>query len=398
MSKVNNINNAINSSKVNGNLQVSQKIEFPKNKIIDAKLLKKEKNGEALIKIGNYNIKAKMPENVFLREGDQFKLQFTGKENNIWNFRFISINRTSIFYKIPTELINSHLINLKLPIVENSMEIAKALFKYNLPLNQENYKLLLPYSNNNSKLYLEAAAFLRSINIPITENNVKVMYEFLTNNQLLTNILYQIHFTLNQTGNINPIIMGIIQTLITNILKDPNKKEGEKIKNLTEITNKKLKSIINELDRALEKLPKNTKENLEKLSNILKGIYLINTSLKEEKTAFTIIPAIINGFPTTVELKIFYYVDKELKKVVNNRFSFELTVNAPTIGPVIISSSVIENNISTHIKKSQLPEETFINKKDLLQKMLQKENYNLGNYIVKYVDDINIEESINLVI
>lgn len=399
MSKVNNVNNAINSTKIGGNLNVQTEVNFPKDKILNAQLLERKPNGEAMIRIGNHNVKAKMPNNVYIRPGDSFRLQVIGKENDIWNFRFISINRSSIFYKISPDIVNSHLLSLKLPVTDNSVEIAKALFKYNLPLNAENYKSLLPFASTNSKVFLESAAFLKSMNIPVNNYNVKIIAEFLNNNQFLANILYSIHsyLTLNQT-NVNPIVLGIIQTLVSNILKGQDKKDSERIRNLNEITSKNLKGLISRIDKAVSMLQDSPlKNNLEKLGFILKGMGIINGSLNEEKVFFNIVPAIINGYPTTVEMKIFYYVDKELKTIERNRFSFEITVNAPKIGPVTISASVVENNVSAHIKKSLLPEEIFVNKKETLEKLVKEAGYNLGNLIVKYVYDPYIDEGVNFI-
>ncbi len=399
MSKVNNVNNAINSTKIGGNLNVQTEVNFPKDKILNAQLLERKPNGEAMIRIGNHNVKAKMPNNVYIRPGDSFRLQVIGKENDIWNFRFISINRSSIFYKISPDIVNSHLLSLKLPVTDNSVEIAKALFKYNLPLNAENYKSLLPFASTNSKVFLESAAFLKSMNIPVNNYNVKIIAEFLNNNQFLANILYSIHsyLTLNQT-NVNPIVLGIIQTLVSNILKGQDKKDSERIRNLNEITSKNLKGLISRIDKAVSMLQDSPlKNNLEKLGFILKGMGIINGSLNEEKVFFNIVPAIINGYPTTVEMKIFYYIDKELKTIERNRFSFEITVNAPKIGPVTISASVVENNVSAHIKKSLLPEEIFVNKKETLEKLVKEAGYNLGNLIVKYVYDPYIDEGVNFI-
>lgn len=399
MSKVNNVNNAINSTKIGGNLNVQTEVNFPKDKILNAQLLERKPNGEAMIRIGNNNVKAKMPNNVYIRPGDSFRLQVIGKENDIWNFRFISINRSSIFYKISPDIVNSHLLSLKLPVTDNSVEIAKALFKYNLPLNAENYKSLLPFASTNSKVFLESAAFLKSMNIPLNNYNVKIIAEFLNNNQFLANILYSIHsyLTLNQT-NANPVVLGIIQTLVSNILKGQDKKDSERIRNLNEITSKNLKGLISRIDKAVSMLQDSPlKNNLEKLGFILKGMGIINGSLNEEKVFFNIVPAIINGYPTTVEMKIFYYIDKELKTIERNRFSFEITVNAPKIGPVTISASVVENNVSAHIKKSLLPEEIFVNKKETLEKLVKEAGYNLGNLIVKYVYDPYIDEGVNFI-
>lgn len=397
MNKLNNINNAINSTKIAGNLNVSSEINFPKGKILNAQLIERNTNGEAILKIGNHSVRAKMPQNVFVRPGDNFRIQVIGKENETWNFKFLSINRSSIFYKISPVIINSYLISMKLPITDNSVEIAKALFKYNLQLNAENYKSLLPFSSHNSKLYLEAAAFLKSMNVQPNTFNVKIMYEFLNSNQLLANILYSIHsyLTLNPS-NINPTILGIIQTMVSNILKENNRKEGNKISNLNKLVSKELKGILERLDKAINLLQDSPlKNNLEKLSSILKGIGIINSSLQEEKVFFNIIPAIINGYPTTVELKIFYYIDKELRTIDRSRFSFEITVNAPKIGPVTISSSVFENNVSTHIKKSLLPEETFINKRKVLEDLISKAGYRLTSLIVEYISEINIDEGVD---
>ena len=397
MNKVNNLNNAISSTKISGNLSVSSQIEFPKDKILNAQFLERKSDGEALIRIGNYNIKAKMPNNVFVRPGDSFRLQVIGKDKDLWNFRFISINRSSIFYKISPDVVNSHLISLKLPITDSSIEIAKALFKYNLAFNSENYKALLPFGSLNSKIFLEAAAFLKSLNLPVNNTNVKIIAEFLNNNQFFSNILYTIYSQLSNI-NPNPTIMGIIQTFIANIIKDYSKKEGDKIKNLNHLTSKNLKNVVSRLDKIISSLADGAmKTNLEKLNYILKGIGLINSSLQDEKVFFNILPVVINGYPSTVELKIFYYVDKDVMSIDRSRFSFEITVNAPKIGPVIISASVVNNNVSAHIKKSLLPENVFLAKKDLLENLIKQAGFNLGNLLVQYVSDINLEEGINFV-
>lgn len=398
MSKVNNLNNAVNSTKISGNLNVTSEVNFPKDKILNAQLLEKKHDGQATLKIGNHTVKARMPQNVFIRPGDSFRLQVIGKENDIWNFKFVSINRSSIFYKISPDIVNSHLLNLKLPIAENSVEIAKALFKYGLELNIENYKSLLPFASAGSKLYLESAAFLKSMNLPVNSNTVKIMYEFLNNNQLLTSIIYSIQaYIANNPSNVNPFIMSVLQTLVANIL-GKGRQDSDKIKNINEIISKSSKGLISRIDKALSMLKDGPlRSNLEKLSSILKGIGMINSSLQEERAFFNIIPAIINGYPTTVELKIFYYIDKELKSIDRSRFSFELTVNTHKIGPVVISASVVNNNVSSHVKKASIDQEVFISKREILEKMISEAGYNLGNFIVNYIGEVNLDEGVNFI-
>ncbi|MEN3014489.1 MAG: hypothetical protein ABDH21_00270 [bacterium] len=398
MTRINSLNNLVYSTKIHGSVNLRSEVEFPKDKIINAQILEKNEKGEAKLKIGKYTVNAKIPPDVYLRPGDSFKLQVLGKEKDVWNFKFISINRSSIFYKISPEEINSHLIRHKLPVDDNSSEIIKALFKYGLELSVENYSALLPYSTSGSKLYLEAAAFLKSINIPVNPQNVKIFYEFLSNNLFLANILLTINQNLSSNPSINPIIQGIIQTFVANILKNNDKNAPERIRNINDINSKKINKIINFLDKEIPNLPdSNLKKNLEKLLDIMKAIKIINESLQEERTYFNVVPAIINGYPTTVEIKIFYYVDKETKKVEKDRFGFEITVNAPRIGPVTISASVVQNNVSTHIKKSTLPEEIFMENKQILENLLKEKGYKLGNMIVKYVSEINLEEGVNVI-
>jgi len=77
MSKeVANIDRALSTTKINGNLNINTtEINFPKNQILNAKVLQKESNNEVLLKIGSNLVKANVPNNIYLRPGDSFKLQ-----------------------------------------------------------------------------------------------------------------------------------------------------------------------------------------------------------------------------------------------------------------------------------------------------------------------------------
>jgi hypothetical protein len=403
MSKeVANIDRALSTTKINGNLNINTtEINFPKNQILNAKVLQKESNNEVLLKIGNNLVKANVPNNIYLRPGDSFKLQVVGKKDDLWNFKFISINRSSVFYKLSPDIINAHLINLKLPINDNSQEIVKAIFKYNLELNKENYRILSYFANLESKLFLEAAAFLRAFNLPVNNVTVRIMYEFLNNNQIFTNLILGTFSLINSQNlptNLYNAILSIIQTLGNNVLKDLDNEKGKKINDLNEIILKKNKDLANKIFSLIDSLKENKypllRNNLEKIGFILKGIDLINSNFEQTKILFNIIPVIINGYPTTAELKIIYYSDKD-NLIDKSRYSFEVNVNY--LGNTLVSGSVLENIVSIHIKKSSIKEAFFIENKELLSNLLNKVGFKLGNYLVEYIFDPNVDEGVNII-
>lgn len=403
MSKeVANIDRALSTTKINGNLNINTtEINFPKNQILNAKVLQKESNNEVLLKIGNNLVKANVPNNIYLRPGDSFKLQVVGKKDDLWNFKFISINRSSVFYKLSPDIINAHLINLKLPINDNSQEIVKAIFKYNLELNKENYRILSYFANLESKLFLEAAAFLRAFNLPVNNVTVRIMYEFLNNNQIFTNLILGTLSLINSQNlptNLYNAILSIIQTLGNNVLKDLDNEKGKKINDLNEIILKKNKDLANKIFSLIDSLKENKypllRNNLEKIGFILKGIDLINSNFEQTKILFNIIPVIINGYPTTAELKIIYYSDKD-NLIDKSRYSFEVNVNY--LGNTLVSGSVLENIVSIHIKKSSIKEAFFIENKELLSNLLNKVGFKLGNYLVEYIFDPNVDEGVNII-
>jgi hypothetical protein len=397
-----NIDRALSTTKINGNLNINTtEINFPKNQILNAKVLQKESNNEVLLKIGNNLVKANVPNNIYLRPGDSFRLQVVGKKDDLWNFKFISINRSSVFYKLSPDIINAHLINLKLPINDNSQEIVKAIFKYNLELNKENYRILSYFANLESKLFLEAAAFLRAFNLPVNNVTVKIMYEFLNNNQIFTNLILGTLSLINSQNlptNLYNAILSIIQTLGNNVLKDLDNEKGKKINDLNEIILKKNKDLANKIFSLIDSLNENKypllRNNLEKIGFILKGIDLINSNFEQTKILFNIIPVIINGYPTTAELKIIYYSDKD-NLIDKSRYSFEVNVNY--LGNTLVSGSVLENIVSIHIKKSSIKEEFFIENKELLSNLLNKVGFKLGNYLVEYIFDPNVDEGVNII-
>ena len=397
-----NIDRALSTTKINGNLNINTtEINFPKNQILNAKVLQKESNNEVLLKIGNNLVKANVPNNIYLRPGDSFKLQVVGKKDDLWNFKFISINRSSVFYKLSPDIINAHLINLKLPINDNSQEIVKAIFKYNLELNKENYRILSYFANLESKLFLEAAAFLRAFNLPVNNVTVKIMYEFLNNNQIFTNLILGTLSLINSQNlptNLYNAILSILQTLGNNVLKDLDNEKGKKINDLNEIILKKNKDLANKIFSLIDSLRENKypllRNNLEKIGFILKGIDLINSNFEQTKILFSIIPVIINGYPTTAELKIIYYSDKD-NLIDKSRYSFEVNVNY--LGNTLVSGSVLENIVSIHIKKSSIKEEFFIENKELLSNLLNKVGFKLGNYLVEYIFDPNVDEGVNII-
>jgi hypothetical protein len=403
MSKeVANIDRALSTTKINGNLNINTtEINFPKNQILNAKVLQKESNNEVLLKIGNNLVRANVPNNIYLRPGDSFRLQVVGKKDDLWNFKFVSINRSSVFYKLSPDIINAHLINLKLPINDNSQEIVKAIFKYNLELNKENYRILSYFANLESKLFLESAAFLRAFNLPVNNVTVKIMYEFLNNNQIFTNLILGNLSLINSQNlptNLYNAILNIIQTLGNNVLKDLDNEKGKKINDLNEIILKKNKDLANKIFSLIDSLKENKypfiRNNLEKIGFILKGIDLINSNFEQTKILFNIIPVIINGYPTTAELKIIYYSDKD-NLIDKSRYSFEVNVNY--LGNTLVSGSVLENIVSIHIKKSLIKEEFFIENKELLSNLLNKVGFKLGNYLVEYILDPNVDEGVNII-
>jgi hypothetical protein len=403
MSKeVANIDRALSTTKINGNLNINTtEINFPKNQILNAKVLQKESNNEVLLKIGNNLVRANVPNNIYLRPGDSFRLQVVGKKDDLWNFKFVSINRSSVFYKLSPDIINAHLINLKLPINDNSQEIVKAIFKYNLELNKENYRILSYFANLESKLFLEAAAFLRAFNLPVNNVTVKIMYEFLNNNQIFTNLILGTLSLINSQNlptNLYNAILSIIQTFGNNVLKDLDNEKGKKINDLNEIILKKNKDLANKIFSLIDSLKENKypfiRNNLEKIGFILKGIDLINSNFEQTKILFNIVPVIINGYPTTAELKIIYYSDKD-NLIDKSRYSFEVNVNY--LGNTLVSGSVLENIVSIHIKKSSIKEAFFIENKELLSNLLNKVGFKLGNYLVEYIFDPNVDEGVNII-
>jgi len=400
--EVSNIDRALNTTKINGNLNINTtEINFPKDKILNAKVLQKESNNEVLLKIGNNLVKANVPNNIYLRPGDSFRLQVIGKKDDLWNFKFVSINRSSVFYKLSPDIINAHLINLKLPINDNSQEIVKAIFKYNLELNKENYRILSYFANLESKLFLESAAFLRAFNLPVNNITVKIMYEFLNNNQIFTNLILGTLSLINSQNlptNLSNTILNILQTLGNNVLKDLDNEKGKKINDLNEIILKKNKDLTNKIFSLIDNLKENKypllRNNLEKIGFILKGIDLINSNFEQTKILFNIVPVIINGYPTTAELKVIYYSDKD-NLIDKTRYSFEVNINY--LGNTLVSGSVLENIVSIHIKKSTIKEAFFIDNKELLSNLLNKVGFKLGNYLVEYIFDPNVDEGVNII-
>ncbi|MGC8734610.1 MAG: hypothetical protein ACP5RD_06190 [bacterium] len=394
-----NLDRALNSTKINGNLNLRDEgINFPKNQILNAKVLQKENNNQVLLRIGNHSVKANIPNNIYLRPGDSFRLQVIGKEGDLWNFKFVSINRSSVFYKLSPDVINAHLINLKLPINDNSQEIVKAIFKYNLELNKENYRILSAFANLESKLFLESAAFLRAFNLPVNNITVKIMYEFLNNNSVFTNLILGTLSLINSSNlpsGLYNAIYSILQSFGNNILKELDNEKGKKISDLNEIILKKNKNLANRIFSLVDNLKDNKypllRNNLEKIGFILKGIDLINSNFEQTKILFNIIPVIINGYPTTAELKVIYYSDKN-NLIDKSRYSFEVNVLN-----TLVSGSILDNIVSIHIKKSIFDEKIFIQNQELLEELLNKVGFKLGNYLVDYIIDPNIDEGVNII-
>lgn len=392
-----NLDRALNSTKINGSLNLKDEgINFPKNQILNAKVLQKQDNDQVLLKIGNHSVKASVPNNIYLRPGDSFRLQVVGKEGDIWNFKFLSINRSSVFYKLSPDIINAHLINLRLPIDDNSQEIVKAIFKYNLELNRENYRILSAFASLESKLFLESAAFLRAFNLPVNNVTVKIMYEFLNNNNVFTNLILgtlSLINSINLPSNLYNAIYSILQSFGNNILKELDNEKGKKIADLNEIILKKNKDLTNKIFSLVDNLDRYPllRNNLEKIGFVLKGIELINSNFEQTKILFNIIPVIINGYPTTAELKVIYYSDKN-NLIDKSRYSFEVN-----IFNTLVSGSVLDNIVSIHIKKSIFDKNIFIQNQKLLEELLNKVGFKLGSYLVDYIIDPNVDEGVNII-
>ena len=121
--------------------------------------------------------------------------------------------------QVDTELdnIRNTLTNLKLPVTDKNIELAKALKEQNLPVTADSMSKIMELVSKNTDLKPASAAFLTAANMSSDKNNIEKLQSLLAGRLKISNDIGELVKLIN--GNSNSSTTDVKSTVVNNILE-----------------------------------------------------------------------------------------------------------------------------------------------------------------------------------
>lgn len=144
-----------------------------------------QQNGQFFLQLGDQMLKA--DSRVPLRIGDTISLRVQGENKGQINLQLVSTPLT----KMSMADLSQTLTNLKMPVDQGNLNLAKTMVELKIPLTKENFaqmkQVLAQVAGPNNQAQampakVAATSFLQNSQLPVTPQNVNVLSNFIANN------------------------------------------------------------------------------------------------------------------------------------------------------------------------------------------------------------------------
>ena len=383
------MSNFISSTRGTGSISLpsSKATSYKEGQVLSGKVLG-EREGKYLIQIGKHRYLAESRFN--LKPGDLFKVRVAGTIDGKLHLRLLTLDRKFVFKEISKEEVMRHLLNLRLPLTDEAVEAAKVAIKYGIPLERNLLITLMSALGKGFTLAkAEAVAFLLATGLEVTPSNVRALESFLNNNVAFANYLgFIISYFKKEVlpKELKGELKSLVEDLKSMIVQAGSSKGNGAVRTAlgNSLNGKTISTKMGMLASALSSYPNHEplKVALENLSDLIRGLELINSTRNLENALYALIPASLNGKPATFELKIYYYSDEAGSRVIDpTRYRFELDVETDSLGRISYVVTVSARTVGVTAKaEDERVRELLDSHVEILKELLDQKGYTLGRW------------------
>jgi hypothetical protein len=377
---------ASNSGAVSSNLQVGQQVS---GQVLQGQ------NGEYLLNINGQTVTAQTE--LPLNPGDLLQLEFQGLREGVLSLRLLTLNRSLAFFPLTFEDLSAQLAQLKLPMTEMLLELAKAMTEFGIPLTRENVQeLLQAVGGKTDDATMQAASFLKSAELPLTPENVQILANFFKSEPQLGAYLAQLQsFSFPTADGRLAQLLSLLPGLLGEYLLDPkstkskNVSRMDRLAQLAGIKGKEngpsLFSLLSEIKKEAEQSGKH--QNLQSLSTLLgkigelvQGEHLLNADNRSDSFLYFQVPINLSGEKATAHIRIQCEKDEHGKKIVNpERTRLEFAVSTPNMGTVQCHLDLYKRQISAKLFVDEAREDFVEAHLGWLKEAVEKLHYKLSS-------------------
>jgi hypothetical protein len=386
------------------------------------------KNGNLLdIQFGRFTLSTNT--NLPFAPGQRIQVMFTGQqEGNKVELQYI---KSFDFVRISNNDLTQALTEMKIPVTDKSLNIARGMVEFGVPLTAKNVaeftRVLSSLPRPATPVDMTAASFLKMSNLPLTPGNVMTLSNFIIQNPMIGAEIFEMaripgmkgKSTKTKVDEKNQEVIEEIKNTLNRYIVEP-KKQGkqEMMKNLKNLAREEgvegikhgfggknmeegweLMRLLKKVqDTPFEQLTGIEKENMIKMRDMAGKIEqnliahtLINTGKPEVEMLpfyFLQIPVRLEEDETTAEVRVEFYEDGNGNKVVDSENThIEFDVNTENLGEIHVDLRIIKGNVNMEIGTKKEGMEEFIQQfTPILKKNLDEIGYFTENIITGFYE------------
>ncbi len=345
--------------------------------------------------------------------GQQIHVAFGGRTQG--NQVSLQLLQTATFSKMSSEDLTQALTQMKLPVNEGNMAVARGLVEFGIPLTSQNVgefsRVMASLPGPVTTTDMAAASFLKMANVPLTPANVQVVSNFIAQHPLLGAQLFEMQKAPGSPGKDD--VKGIQREM--EVLEEISKTAGKYVvdparqevpaqaRNLRNLAREEgVESIrygvegsdmedgweLMRLLREIEGLPggKDSGSPMARFTELaqsarenLQAHHLINSSRPQSDLAFYYlqVPLLLNREETTAEIRIGYFEEEDQSKWVdpeNTRIEFDVCTDS--LGAIHVDLMVKKGLVYVNIGTDSVETEEFLGEFiPLLEKTIDEMGY-----------------------
>jgi hypothetical protein len=387
-----------------------------------------KREGQYDIQFGRFTMSTRS--SMSFNPGQRIQVAFTGQQNGnqvqlqfVKSFELAQVNNNDLAQT---------LTQMKMPVNEKSMVIARGMVEFGVPLTPGNIseftKALSSLPRPMTSTDMAAASFLKMSDLPLTPKNIMTLSNFLEQNPMLgTQMCEMAKFaglrgksTKSMVDQKNQEVMDEIKnTMSKHVIEPKHQDKQEMMRNLKNLAREEgvegfkhgfggqnmedgweLMQLMRKVqDTPAEKLAAFEKESLTQMKQMAGNIEqnlmaqaLINRGRPESDLTFYFmqIPLKMNDDESTAEVRVEYYEDGNGDRVVDpENTHIEFDVCTENLGELHVDLKVSRGNVNVEIGTKMEGFEEFIEQFiPILRKNLDEMGYFTENIITGFYEEM----------
>ncbi len=182
-----------------GQLTITRgQMAFQLGQMLRAQVADQPEDGLLTLKFGDKFMTAAT--DLALVAGDQVLLRVESQDDDKVN---LSVVRQESFSEMSEGDLSSALMDMKMPLDEGNMQLAKGMVEMGMPLTPQDFAEMqkaLAQMPNSSPDDISSAGFLKMAQMPMTPENISTLSNFLSQNPMIGAQLFEVSQTLKKLG------------------------------------------------------------------------------------------------------------------------------------------------------------------------------------------------------